>query len=99
MLFTLVEYAKMLDHIMIKVKDWKRAKAYYETTLKHLGYELFWDSENAGGFQGPDAPHGRIYIKQGIYDSPLALPQPYPSRIIADNNPCAKSLRCSCCQL
>ncbi|CAL5224284.1 g6950 [Coccomyxa viridis] len=54
----------MLDHIMIKVKDWKRAKAYYETTLKHLDYELFWDSDNAGGFQGSDAPHGRIYIRQ-----------------------------------
>ena len=66
----------MLDHIMIKVKDWKRAKAYYETTLKHLDYELFWDSDNAGGFQGSDAPHGRIYIRQGMYDSPTRCYNP-----------------------
>ena len=76
MLVTLFEYARMLDHIMIKVKDWKRAKAYYETTLKHLGYDLFWDSENAGGFQGPDAPHGRIYIRQGKYDGPSRCHNP-----------------------
>lgn len=55
----------MLDHVMIKVKDWKRAKAYYETTLKHIGYELFVDTEKFGGFQADDAPHGRIYISQG----------------------------------
>ena len=79
----------MLDHIMIKVKDWKRAKAYYETTLKHLGYELFWNSEESGGFQGPDAPHGRIYIRQGEHDSPLRcykLVDPHASHIIAAIN-------------
>lgn len=61
----------MLDHVMIKVKDWKRAKAYYEITLKHIGYELFVEKETFGGFQGPDAPHGRIYIVQGMYNSPV----------------------------
>ena len=64
-----LQYVKMLDHIMIKVKDWPRAKAYYETTLPHLGYQLFWDNEKSGGFQGPDAPHGRIYIVQGMSSS------------------------------
>ena len=65
----LLKCVKMLDHVMIKVKDWSRAKAYYEKTLPHIGYELFWDNEKSGGFQGPDAPHGRIYIVQGMFDS------------------------------
>ena len=56
---------EMLDHVMVKVKDWKRAKAYHEATLKHLGYELFVDKETFGGFKGNGAPHGNIYISQG----------------------------------
>ena len=67
---------KMLDHVMIKVKDWPRAKAYYETTLPHIGYELFWSNEKSGGFQGPDAPHGRIYIVQGMYNSAVRCRHP-----------------------
>ena len=54
-----------IDHIMIKVKDWPKAKAYYEQALTPLGYELLTDGGTWGGFARAKAYVGRIYIKQG----------------------------------
>ena len=54
-----------LDHIMIKVKDWPKAKAYYETALAPIGYQLLKDGGTWGGFHVPGKSQGQIYIKQG----------------------------------
>ena len=54
-----------IDHLMIKVKDWKKAKAYYEASFKPLGYELLLDGGSWGGFTLPGETRGRIYVKQG----------------------------------
>ena len=54
-----------IDHLMIKVKDWKTAKAYYEAAFKPLGYELLIDGGVWGGFAVPGETKGRIYVKHG----------------------------------
>lgn len=62
-----------IDHIMIKVKDWPKAKAYYEQALKPLGYDLLVDGGTWGGFTQPNTFLGRIYVKQGQSPYLLAL--------------------------
>jgi catechol 2,3-dioxygenase-like lactoylglutathione lyase family enzyme len=54
-----------LDHIMVKVKDWPKAKAYYTSALKPLGYTPIVDFGTGGGFGVPGEKMGNIYIKQG----------------------------------
>ncbi|KAK9808603.1 hypothetical protein WJX72_000377 [[Myrmecia] bisecta] len=49
---------------MIKVKDWPRAKGYYEVAFKPLGYVLLKDGGTWGGFHRPGEETGRIYVKQ-----------------------------------
>lgn len=53
-----------IDHLMLKVKDWAKAKAYYSTALKPLGYEPVADWGTGGGFGVAGQP-GNIYVKQG----------------------------------
>jgi catechol 2,3-dioxygenase-like lactoylglutathione lyase family enzyme len=53
-----------IDHLMLKVKDWAKAKAYYSTALKPLGYEPVADWGTGGGF-GVAGQSGNIYVKQG----------------------------------
>ena len=53
-----------IDHLMIKVKDWPKAKAYYTAALKPLGYEPVADWGTGGGF-GVAEQLGNIYVKQG----------------------------------
>lgn len=55
----------MLDHVMLKVKDWPAAKAYYEAALKPLGYANVADGGTWGGFGVGTDTLGRIYVKQG----------------------------------
>lgn len=62
-----------IDHIMIKVKDWPKAKAYYEQALKPLDYDLLVDGGTWGGFTQPNTFLGRIYVKQGQSRYLLAL--------------------------
>ena len=54
-----------IDHLMLKVKDWPKAKAYYEAAFKPLGYEVLVDGGSWGGFTRPGESKGRIYVKQG----------------------------------
>ena len=56
-----------LDHVMLKVKDWQKAKRYYTAALKPLGYEPVVDFGAAvgGGFAVPGEKAGNIYIVQG----------------------------------
>ncbi len=48
----------MLDHIILHVSNYKRSKDFYLTSLAPLGYGLFREYPNAGGFgvkdQAPD---------------------------------------------
>ena len=62
-----------IDHLMIKVKDWPKAKAYYEQAFKPLGYELLLDGGTWGGFTNPDTNLGRIYVKQGHFRNACSL--------------------------
>ena len=54
-----------LDHVMLKVKDWSRAKQYYTSALKPLGYEVIADWGNGGGFGVSAEKIGNIYVQQG----------------------------------
>ena len=54
-----------IDHLMIKVKDWPKAKAYYEVALRPIGYGLLVDGGSWGGFTLEGQSTGRIYVKQG----------------------------------
>ena len=54
-----------IDHIMLKVSDWKRAKEYYVAAFAPLGYELILDNPKIGGFAVQGSYDGRIYVSQG----------------------------------
>lgn len=54
-----------IDHLMLKVKDWPKAKAYYSKALAPLGYELLVDGGSWGGFTVKGQTTGRIYVRQG----------------------------------
>lgn len=54
-----------LDHVMLKVKDWQKAKRYYIAALKPLGYEPVADWGTGGGFGVPGDKIGYIFVKQG----------------------------------
>lgn len=56
-----------IDHIMIKVKSWKKALTFYSVALKPIGYELLLDNDKWGGFHVPGSFEGRIYVKQGEF--------------------------------
>lgn len=53
-----------LDHVMLKVKDWQRAKQYYKVALKPLGYEPVSDWGTGGGFGVPGEKRGNIFVSQ-----------------------------------
>ena len=55
----------MIDHIGIKVSDFARSRAFYESALKPLGYVMVFsnDREQYAGFAGPDRE--RIWIGRG----------------------------------
>lgn len=55
-----------LDHVMLKVKDWQRAKQYYKVALKPLGYEPVSDWGTGGGFGVPGEKRGNIFVSQGL---------------------------------
>lgn len=60
-----------IDHVMLKVSDWPKAKEYYTGALKPLGYEPVVDWGTGGGFGVSGETRGNIYVVQG----PLAHAQ------------------------
>ena len=54
-----------LDHVMLKVKNWHKAKEYYTAALQPLGYEPIADWGTGGGFSVPGERTGSIFIVQG----------------------------------
>lgn len=55
-----------LDHVGLKAKDWHRAKDYYTSALKPLGYEPIVDWGTGGGFGVPGEKTGGVYISEGL---------------------------------
>ena len=55
-----------LDHVMLKVKDWHKAKEYYTSALKPLGYEPIADWGTGGGFGVPGEKTGSLFFSQGL---------------------------------
>ena len=55
----------MIDHISLRVSDFQRSRAFYETALAPLGYTQVFsnDQEQYAGFAGPDRE--RIWIGRG----------------------------------
>lgn len=53
-----------LDHVMLKVKDWQKAKEYYSSALKPLGYEPIADWGTGGGFGVPGEKTGSLFFSQ-----------------------------------
>jgi catechol 2,3-dioxygenase-like lactoylglutathione lyase family enzyme len=61
----------MLDHIMLRVKDYAESKRFYDAVLGTLGYRLVMEFNEIGGYgdekpyfwigKAPD-PHPRIHI-------------------------------------
>ena len=60
-----LSYSMTIDHIMLKVSDWKRAKEYYVAAFAPLGYELILDNLKIGGFAVQGSYDGRIYVAEG----------------------------------
>ena len=60
-----LSYIMAIDHIMLKVSDWKRAKEYYVAAFAPLGYELILDNPKIGGFAVQGSYNGRIYVAEG----------------------------------
>ena len=54
-----------IHHVMLKVKDWKKAKEFYTQAFKPLGYEVVADWGTGGGFGVPGATSGNVYVRQG----------------------------------
>lgn len=54
-----------LDHVMLKVKDWQKAKEFYTPVLKPLGYEPVADWGTGGGYGVPGEKIGFIFVLQG----------------------------------
>ena len=52
----------MIDHISLRISDFQRSRAFYESALAPLGYTLVFsnDKEQYAGFAGPDRE--RIWI-------------------------------------
>ncbi|MCD6046910.1 MAG: lactoylglutathione lyase and related lyase [Gammaproteobacteria bacterium] len=50
----------MLDHIGIKVSDYKKAKTFYQSVLAPLGYELLVEVHGFAGFGLKNQPQGPI---------------------------------------
>ena len=74
-----LSYIMAIDHIMLKVSDWKRAKEYYVAAFAPLGYELILDNPKIGGFAVQGSYNGRIYVaegKQGTHRSVRPLSHP-----------------------
>ncbi|WNG57321.1 VOC family protein [Archangium gephyra] len=62
----------MLDHIMLRVRDYAASKRFYDAVLETLGYRMLLEFPEAGGYgddqkpyfwigHSPD-PHPRIHI-------------------------------------
>ncbi len=51
----------MLDHIGLNVSDYAKSKAFYETALAPLGYELIMEVEGYAGFGAGGKPDFWIY--------------------------------------
>lgn len=61
----------MLDHIMLRVKDYAVSKRFYDAVLGTLGYRMLMEFGEGGGYgdqkpyfwigQAPD-PHARMHI-------------------------------------
>jgi len=58
----------MIDHVSLRISDFKRSLAFYRAALAPLGYKLVFtnDNEQYAGFAGPDRE--RIWI--GKSDGP-----------------------------
>jgi len=56
----------MLNHITLRVSNLPRSKAFYVAALAPLGYQMYWDTEDAGGFGAEDRDGMReFWIKEG----------------------------------
>src|SRR3989338_49164 len=56
----------MLNHITLRVSNLPRSKAFYVAALASLGYQMNWDTEDAGGFATEDKDGMRdFWIKEG----------------------------------
>ena len=56
----------MLNHITLRVSNLPRSKAFYAAALAPLGYQMYWDTEDAGGFGIEDRDGMRdFWIKEG----------------------------------
>jgi len=76
---TSIEFTKRViergvGSVMLKVKDWSRAKQYYTSALKPLGYELIADWGNGGGFGFPAEKNGGTYVEQDVNVVRSSLP-------------------------
>ena len=56
----------MLNHITLRVSNLPRSKAFYAAALAPLGYQMDWDTKDAGGFGIEDRDGMRkFWIKEG----------------------------------
>jgi catechol 2,3-dioxygenase-like lactoylglutathione lyase family enzyme len=58
----------MLDHLIIRVRDYAASRAFYERSLEPLGYRVIFEMDDACGFGILEKPD--FFIKQGEAFSP-----------------------------
>ncbi len=71
----------MIDHIGIKVADYPRSKAFYETVLPALGYRLIMEGLSGAGFGKAGIP---FWIKEGIPTPGVHIAFQSPDRASVD---------------
>lgn len=73
----------MLDHVTLKVKDARKARAFYAAALAPLGYEILMESEGALGMGADKKPD--LWIAQDPENTrPTHLAFAAPSRKAVD---------------
>jgi catechol 2,3-dioxygenase-like lactoylglutathione lyase family enzyme len=62
----------VIDHVKVVVSDYERSKAFYESALAPLGYELLMEpADGVGGFGTDRKPD--FWIAQGETGAPVHL--------------------------
>jgi catechol 2,3-dioxygenase-like lactoylglutathione lyase family enzyme len=66
----------VLDHISLRVADYRRSKQFYVAALAPLGYTLAMEGASGAGFSKSFIP--AFWIKQGELAGPVDLVEPTP---------------------
>jgi catechol 2,3-dioxygenase-like lactoylglutathione lyase family enzyme len=73
----------MIDHVMIKVKDLAKSKAFYQVALKPLGYSVKMEFDGAVGFGATDGMPD-FFLGEGAVQGPAHIAFTCAQRVTVD---------------